>query len=319
MRYKDKKEARIVNSPSLKRPKGVSDEQWNRALDLYEVARKKGDKFPELTVAQAALETGWFKHMSGNYNYFGQKASKSQKGSAKVTKEYAGNKAMTIVDKFRDYDSLELAIDDRLRKWGSKYESADTVGDAIGKIWRYDPETGMGKGYATDINYDKKILRILDMMGVPADSKAPTNDTEQKKSLKAATVMEQTIMDNQMEIDNTAVNVRPLDKLLEPLVINGVDTPTQSTPEVEKARDVVEQEENKFQFAQMLLNAAQVQYIEPIDTQDPSFKNGGKMPPKKKEFMDELARVYRRKDSRVKNELDFKTVAGKRVNKTKTA
>jgi len=48
----------FVNNPiPIKKPKGVSNDQWNKALKLYEAAKNVGDKFPELTVAQAALWT----------------------------------------------------------------------------------------------------------------------------------------------------------------------------------------------------------------------------------------------------------------------
>lgn len=161
MRIKDK-----IKDPPITRPDNVSEEQWEQAVILYNKAKQQGDKFPELTVAQAALETGWFKNPSGKYNYFGQKASESQEGSYKTTQEYSSNNAYTTQAKFRDYNTLEQAINDRMDKWGSKYQDADNVREALYSIWRYDPEKGTGVGYATDIQYDDKIFSILGMMGV---------------------------------------------------------------------------------------------------------------------------------------------------------
>ena len=63
---------------NLVRPKNVTDAQWQQAVELYNAAKRKGDRYPEITVAQAALETGWFKSPSGKYNYFGQKAKASE-------------------------------------------------------------------------------------------------------------------------------------------------------------------------------------------------------------------------------------------------
>lgn len=160
MRLKDK-----VTDIPLERPDGVSEEQWKKAIDLYKTAKSMGDRYPELTVAQAALETGWFKHPSGKYNYFGQKASASQEGSYVTTHEFSGDSKYKIRDKFRDYDSLGAAIKDRLNKWGSKYKDADSVREALYSIWSYDADRGMGVGYATDIKYDNKIFTILGMMG----------------------------------------------------------------------------------------------------------------------------------------------------------
>lgn len=278
MRFIDKKEARKVNDDVLVRPNGVSDEQWNRALDLYEVARKKGDKFPELTVAQAALETGWFKHLSGNYNYFGQKAGKSQKGSAKVTNEYVDNTKITIVDRFRDYDSLDKAVDDRLKKWGSKYQNANNVKEAIGKIWSYDEKTGKGKGYATDINYDRKLTKILSMMGVDASANKKDFDVDTTEQRNIAITKK--LQENTMKIDNTAVNqvdTRAVQKLLQPMVTNDVNEVTKGTDRVEEARDKIEIEENKLKFTKMLLSAVKVDAVDTsAENLQTNFQQGGK-------------------------------------------
>ncbi len=128
----------IDNPVKLNRPDGVSDAQWVKALELYQAAVNIGDKFPELTVAQAALESGWFKKESGRNNFFGQKASSSQRGSFISTHEILDGKSKAIRDKFRDYESLENSLQDRKKKWMSKYSDATTPQEAISKIWRYD-------------------------------------------------------------------------------------------------------------------------------------------------------------------------------------
>lgn len=150
----------------LVRPKNISNEQWSKALELYNSAKSKGDRYPELTVAQAALETGWFKSPSGKYNYFGQKATEAQAGTLKSTQEVAGNKTYRTKARFRDYSNIDEAVNDRLKKWSSKYKNADTIDEAISSIWQYDPKTGRGKGYATDSNYGTKLKSILNSMGV---------------------------------------------------------------------------------------------------------------------------------------------------------
>jgi hypothetical protein len=176
----------------LKKPKGVSQEQWKRALDLYQIAKAKGDRYPELTVAQAALETGWFKKPSGRYNYFGQKASKSQKGSVISTREVEDNKSFRTKAKFRDYSSLDEAVDDRINKWSSRYSNAPDIDKAISSIWQYDPNTGKGKGYATDNKYDVKLKTILGMMGVPSDKKGAQNEVNSFRERRPTTVVEST-------------------------------------------------------------------------------------------------------------------------------
>lgn len=161
---------------SIIRPKNITDGQWNQALELYYAAKAKGDRYPELTVAQAALETGWFKSPAGKYNYFGQKATSGQQGSTKSTKEVAGGKAYSTAAKFRDYGNINEAIDDRLKKWGKKYQSASNVEEAIGSIWKYNPKTGSGEGHATDTQYGPKLKTILGSMGVATSD---TGNTEQ--------------------------------------------------------------------------------------------------------------------------------------------
>lgn len=160
----------------LIKPKDVSNEQWGKATQLYNTAKDRGDRHPELTLAQAILETGWFKSPAGRYNYFGQKASASQKGSTKSTLEVSNNKSYRTNAKFRDYDTLEEAVDDRIKKWGSKYKNANTLDEALGKIWKYNPKTGSGEGYATDDKYDVKIKSILGKMGVSTNKSNPENN-----------------------------------------------------------------------------------------------------------------------------------------------
>lgn len=160
----------------LIKPKDVSNEQWGKATQLYNTAKSRGDRHPELTLAQAILETGWFKSPAGKYNYFGQKATASQRGSNKSTLEVSNNKSYRTNAKFRDYDTLEEAVDDRIKKWGSKYKNASTVDEALGKIWKYNPRTGSGEGYATDDKYDVKIRSILGKIGVSTNKSNPENN-----------------------------------------------------------------------------------------------------------------------------------------------
>lgn len=149
----------------MERPKNITDQQWQTALEIYNSAKRQGDRYPELTVAQAALETGWFKKPSGKNNYFGQKATSKQAGTTLRTTEVAGNKAYKINDKFRDYNTIDEAVSDRIKKWGAKYQDANNVEEAISRIWKYDSKKGQGVGYATDPEYGSKIKSILGTLG----------------------------------------------------------------------------------------------------------------------------------------------------------
>lgn len=162
----------------MEKPKNITNEQWRTALAIYNSAKKQGDKFPELTVAQAALESGWFKYKSGKNNFFGQKASKSQKGTSVTTTEVANNKEYKTKQKFRDYDTIDEAVTDRIKKWSSKYNDATSVEEAIGKIWRYDKNKGTGVGYATDTKYGEKVKSVLGTLGTSLKDYDYTIDSE---------------------------------------------------------------------------------------------------------------------------------------------
>jgi len=162
----------------MERPKNITDQQWQTAVDIYNSAKRQGDRYPELTVAQAALETGWFKKPSGKNNYFGQKATAKQAGTTLRTTEVAGNKAYKINDKFRDYNTIDEAVSDRIKKWGSKYQDAGNVEEAISRIWKYDSKKGQGVGYATDPEYGNKVKSILGTLGT-AGLSSESNQTQE--------------------------------------------------------------------------------------------------------------------------------------------
>lgn len=157
-----------VTEHPLKKPANVTEQQWQKAIEIYDTAKKMGDKYPELTVAQAALETGWFKSMAGNYNYFGQKAGKNQKSVNLRTKEEGANGLYSTRANFRDYDTLEESIDDRIKKWGSKYENAGNVSEALDIIVK--------NGYATASNYKTSVGGVLN--SITGTSKSYSNNSE---------------------------------------------------------------------------------------------------------------------------------------------
>lgn len=181
------KDIKVNKDIPLTRPKGVSETEWETAKAVYMSALKAGDKFPELTVAQAALETGWFRHVPANYNYFGQKASKSEAGNMAITKEASGNKYYKTSSKFKSYSSLDEALSDRVKKWGTKYQGASNTSEALYSIWSYDPKKGRGTGYATAPDYDKKIGSVLKMMGSSFDTKPSEYKGEQSIPQESAT------------------------------------------------------------------------------------------------------------------------------------
>jgi flagellar protein FlgJ len=118
-------------------------------------------------MAQAALESGWGKHViqnkdgSSSNNLFGIKATAGWKGKVveATTTEYVHGVAMRKVEKFRAYDSYEDSFKDyaSMLRNNPRYEKVlasaqDMSGFAQGL---------QRAGYATDPRYAEKLTRII--------------------------------------------------------------------------------------------------------------------------------------------------------------
>lgn len=134
-------------------------------LPMAEQAAKQLGVDPSYLVAQAALETGWGKHMQrgadgqSSYNLFGIKAHgwKGQSAAA-PTSEYINGKLVKITDSFRQYDSFTHSFNDYVNflQQNPRYKKALQV---AGNAEQYVRELQRA-GYATDPNYAAKISRI---------------------------------------------------------------------------------------------------------------------------------------------------------------
>lgn len=123
---------------------------------------------PDILIAQAALETGWGKkvirHANGesSYNLFGIKANRSWEGdSVRVgSLEYRNGKARREVSPFRSYDSFAESFQDYVRfikdqpRYGEAIEKAGNSRSYIRELQQ--------AGYATDPNYAKKVINIME-------------------------------------------------------------------------------------------------------------------------------------------------------------
>lgn len=123
---------------------------------------------PEGMVAQAALETGWGRHMirhpdgSNSYNLFGIKADRSWQGArvSVPTVEYRDGVALRTRAEFRAYSSYAESMQDYVRflKTNPRYQDALATGngDALSFL------KGLhAAGYATDPAYVDKLGSIL--------------------------------------------------------------------------------------------------------------------------------------------------------------
>ena len=147
----------------------VDDSPQSFVERLYPIARVAAKTLgldPLIMVAQAALETGWGKHVlrdslgNSSHNLFNIKADSRWSGPKVTTQtlEYREGIAVQEFAKFRRYDSIENSVKDFVGFLASnpRYESAlNTADDPQGFI-----EALQEAGYATDPKYANKVTSV---------------------------------------------------------------------------------------------------------------------------------------------------------------
>jgi len=121
--------------------------------------------------AQASLETGYGKYPSGSFNYFGQKGTSRENTTRMRTREVINGRSVMMNEPFKNYDSLESSIRDRMNKWGYKTRGAESVEDAARRLQipgggRIPGSREISHGaYATDPNYASTVASIARTYG----------------------------------------------------------------------------------------------------------------------------------------------------------
>jgi peptidoglycan hydrolase FlgJ len=130
--------------------------------DHAERAAQKLGTSPEILMAQAALETGWGKHVvgGGSHNLFSIKADPSWAGRTVTqrTLEVFGGKPVKISAAFRAYNNVGDAFDDYVGfiQQNPRYQRAlERASDPRAYVQELQRA-----GYATDPGYAQKILQI---------------------------------------------------------------------------------------------------------------------------------------------------------------
>lgn len=125
---------------------------------VQRVSREYGIR-PSITLAQAILESGWGDKSIGN-NIFGIKATgwKGAKKSVWTSEYYDGKTKTSLVDEFRDYNSIEESIADHARILGTsktyeKYRKASNYREAA---------QALQGTYATSPTYAKSLIDIIE-------------------------------------------------------------------------------------------------------------------------------------------------------------
>lgn len=133
---------------------------------FYKLAKEAGHKFPELTAAQAMLETGNGESPSGKNNYLGLQASISQiqKGQSTnlETQEDLGRGLENTRRDFVDFDDIRDQMKQYNEEWNEPFKdrkgivSVNTVEEAIDLI-----QSRPNDLYATDKDYKTKVLQLI--------------------------------------------------------------------------------------------------------------------------------------------------------------
>ena len=138
---------------------------------LWPHAQRAADELgtrPELLVSQAALETGWGRHMirgtdgSNSFNLFGIKADSGWQGERAVTETVEFRDGLMRKERaaFRAYDSLADSVSDYVEflKSNPRYQEALSSAEDAPAF----AQALFEAGYATDPDYAGKINRIMD-------------------------------------------------------------------------------------------------------------------------------------------------------------
>lgn len=122
-------------------------------------AQKKYRVPSSVTIAQYGLESGWGAHIPDNsFNPFGIKANDGEPFVRVLTHEVISGKTVQVYAKFRAYTDLIEAFNDhaRLLATAPVYSIAMSLLPDVSAF-----VTEMARHYATDPNYAKELLNII--------------------------------------------------------------------------------------------------------------------------------------------------------------
>ena len=137
----------------------------------------------EAIVAQAALETGWGRHVPRHadgrpsFNFFGIKADASWDGARlnKATHEHLGGRMQSVSADFRSYGSIGEAFDDYARFLQSNPRYADALREgADGEGFVRGLQDA---GYATDPAYASKLLKLMGGVTISRAGEGPNSES----------------------------------------------------------------------------------------------------------------------------------------------
>lgn len=118
-----------------------------------------------VTLAQAALESGWGKYAIGGYNIFGIKGTGPAGTVAKETQEWDGSQYITITDNFAKYNNFYEAVVEHGKLFHNGYY--DKAVNQFAQDHDYRSFINNIQGiYATDPQYSSKLFSLIDQYGL---------------------------------------------------------------------------------------------------------------------------------------------------------
>jgi len=151
----------------------------NNWAGIISAAKQAGAKYPEVLAAQWALESGWGKHTSCDFNYFGIK-DEDGKGCYVETKEVYGGKEVTIKDWFKRFPDLYSCVDHLVTRWYKDYKNYKGVNRANSR--NECAQLLAKEGYATDPRYATKLIQIMDkQLGTSGTAVKPNDPPQAQK------------------------------------------------------------------------------------------------------------------------------------------
>lgn len=154
-------------SSDYKNPAGLSGKKLDFVNSIKDGAVDAYNKYgvlPSLTMAQAILESGWGDCSIGN-NIFGIKAGSNWNGKTQnvlTSEQNADGSSYQINADFRDYDSIDDSIVDH-----AKLLTLDRYKPVIeSSNYREACSAVKNCGYATDVSYDSKLIKIIEANGL---------------------------------------------------------------------------------------------------------------------------------------------------------
>lgn len=161
----DKTDSKVPEAPSA--PFESTEEFVTTVWEHAKTAAQKIGLNPAVMVAQAALETGWGKHIinksdgNSSNNLFNIKSDKSWDGekASKVTLEFEQGTPVKKQASFRAYDSIKESVNDFVDfliqnpRYQEALQNTAKPSEFLDSLQK--------AGYATDPNYASKIKKVL--------------------------------------------------------------------------------------------------------------------------------------------------------------